>query len=1144
MFKSIKIGTKITTLVIVVALVTIATVSYLAYNFSQKALEERNLQNLVIINQKKGERIADYFKQFSNNHRLIAESTLVRKALGDFEDEAEMDKDEAMDALYDRIETFIETLNKNYGYQSAIITNLDGQVIFSNDRKARVGSYYSPADGNVLTEGLEKTYISQVQKIDDAFSIQVSGPAYDENGNKVGVLILQSPMEPIFAIAQDSVGLGKSGETFVGRVFNNKAVYITPLKEEPDAVLRKGHYIGERNGIPLQKAVQGEEGAAYELDYREVDALHTWATIPFLEWGIVTKIDKNEILGDAQQLLNRFIITGLIEVVFALILSLLFSRILFSPLISLKSTLQLLGKGILPDKVVKKSNDELGQMAETLGNLVDALKRTANFAREIGEGDYDADFKPLSENDTLGNSLLSMRENIQEAEKRDKERNWIVSGVAEVGEILRSHSELGPLGDDVIAYVTNKIGAIQGAFYVVNDDNPEDKFIEIKSSYAYGKKKFLKGSYRFAEGLIGQAAIEQDTILRTEIPRDYVTITSGLLGDQRPSCILIVPLITNEQVFGVVEFAGFTKFNSSQVKFVQEISLITARTVFNIKVNERTRRLLAESQAMSVELQEKQEVLRQNAEEMEATQEELKHTNQRLEEQIEEVNRTQKRMALLLENASEVITIYEQDGTVRYISPSVEKILGYNQNEMVGQSYLDHVTADAKPLVEEMFQKLVDNPFEKQSIQYTYIQKTGDLIWVESTGTNLLSDASIQGVLINTRDITERKRAEQEERMRSQMQALSENSPDLITRINTEGTIFYINPVIESYTGHGPDHFLRKPIKETEMPLAIIDQWMNVLGEVTEKREKVNTEMEFPSELGERIMQVNAIPEFNEEQGLESVLVVSHDITSRKLIELEIQNKNKKITESINYAKRIQGAILPNNSIIHKVLPDSFILYKAKDVVSGDFPWFMQRGDDIYIAAVDCTGHGVPGALISLIGYFLLNDIVRSRKIDKPGDILDMLDEGVTKTLRQDQDDSKTKDGMDIALMKINKNKQIAEYAGAHRPLYYVKDGELEEVKGDRFPIGGGIYKNQTKFTNTVFNYQEGDAVYFCSDGFPDQFGGPENRKFGPKRLRDLIMANQNKPMVELHQVFDDAWEDWKADYKQTDDVLLIGIRF
>ncbi|NBW37157.1 MAG: pas/pac sensor protein, partial [Cytophagia bacterium] len=216
---------------------------------------------------------------------------------------------------------------------------------------------------------------------------------------------------------------------------------------------------------------------------------------------------------------------------------------------------------------------------------------------------------------------------------------------------------------------------------------------------------------------------------------------------------------------------------------------------------------------------------------------------------------------------------------------------------------------------------------------------------------------------------------------------------------------------------------------------------------------------------------------------------------------------------------------------------------KPRDVVSGDFPWYMQVKDDIYIAAVDCTGHGVPGALLSLIGYFLLNDIVRSRKITEPGIILDLLDEGVTKTLRQDED-STTKDGMDIALCKINMNSREVEYAGAHRPLYVMKGGVMEEVKGNKFPIGGGIYKNQTNFTNTKLTLAKGDTIYFSSDGFPDQFGGPEGRKFGPKRVREVIERVHKLPMAEAHTIFDEEWESWRGEHKQTDDVLLIGIKF
>jgi PAS domain S-box-containing protein len=374
------------------------------------------------------------------------------------------------------------------------------------------------------------------------------------------------------------------------------------------------------------------------------------------------------------------------------------------------------------------------------------------------------------------------------------------------------------------------------------------------------------------------------------------------------------------------------------------------------------------------------------------------------------------------------------------------------------------------------------------------------------------------------------------------MQALSENSPDLITRLEHE-SISYINPVIQEYTGKNPDMFLNRNVKEVELDASILESWLRIVEEVNASNNTVATEMDFPTEMGKRVMQVNAIPEYDESNKIESVLVVSHDITERKLIELEIQNKNKKITESINYAKRIQNAILPNNRVINKALPDSFILYKPKDVVSGDFPWYMQIKDDIYIAAVDCTGHGVPGALLSLIGYFLLNDIVRSRKITEPGIILDLLDEGVTTTLRQDED-ATTKDGMDIALCKINYITREVEYAGAHRPLYIMRNGVMEEIKGNKFPIGGGIFKNQTNFTNTKLKLEKGDTIFFSSDGFPDQFGGPEVRKFGPKRVREIIERVHKLPMQEAAAVFDQEWEGWRSEEKQTDDVLLIGIKF
>jgi PAS domain S-box-containing protein len=468
--------------------------------------------------------------------------------------------------------------------------------------------------------------------------------------------------------------------------------------------------------------------------------------------------------------------------------------------------------------------------------------------------------------------------------------------------------------------------------------------------------------------------------------------------------------------------------------------------------------------------------------------------------------------------------------------------LGYGQKELQGKSDIGNIHPNTLEVAKGLFKSLLEKPDEKVTVQYEYKTKDGNYIWLESTGTNFMNNRAIRGFILNSRDITERRRAEQEQRMRSKMQALSENSPDLITRLEHD-SISYINPTIESYTGKSPKQFLNKKVKETELNTTILDQWLSIVEQVNASNDTVAMEMDFPTDQGKRIMQVNAIPEYDEQKNIESVLVVSHDITERKEIEVEIQNKNKKINDSINYAKRIQNAILPNTRHINKSLPDSFILYKPRDVVSGDFPWFVQIKNDIFIAAVDCTGHGVPGALLSLIGYFLLNDIVRSRKITEPGKILDLLDEGVTQTLRQDQEDSATKDGMDIALCRINTETRTVEYAGAHRPLWYMKGGVMEEVKGNKFPIGGGIYKNQTNFTTTKLELAKGDSFYFSSDGFPDQFGGQEVRKFGPKKTREIIEQIYKKPMREAAQIFDTEWEAWKGEHKQTDDVLLIGIK-
>lgn len=276
----------------------------------------------------------------------------------------------------------------------------------------------------------------------------------------------------------------------------------------------------------------------------------------------------------------------------------------------------------------------------------------------------------------------------------------------------------------------------------------------------------------------------------------------------------------------------------------------------------------------------------------------------------------------------------------------------------------------------------------------------------------------------------------------------------------------------------------------------------------------------------------------NQNQMLEEqVRVRTAEIVEQKEI---IEEKNKDITDSINYAKRIQEATLASKEIKYKLFPDAFVLFKPKDIVSGDFYWFAGKNGKRLISACDCTGHGVPGALMSMIGNNLLNKIVNEKAVTSPGSILIELDEEVRLTLKKDENKD-SKDGMDIALLTFS-NERDLEYAGANRPLWIVRDGKLEEIKPTKLSIGGDRYGQQIDFINHSIQLQKGDTVYISSDGFADQFNN-DDKKLMTRRFKEILLSIQNLPMPEQEKYLDDFIEKWKGGLEQTDDILVIGVR-
>lgn len=255
-----------------------------------------------------------------------------------------------------------------------------------------------------------------------------------------------------------------------------------------------------------------------------------------------------------------------------------------------------------------------------------------------------------------------------------------------------------------------------------------------------------------------------------------------------------------------------------------------------------------------------------------------------------------------------------------------------------------------------------------------------------------------------------------------------------------------------------------------------------------------------------------------------------------------ISAQNEEIRSSILYAKRIQNAVLPEERILNQILQDYFILFKPRDIVSGDFYWMARKNGKSIVVAADCTGHGVPGAFMSMLGVSLLNEIVNKYDDLKANQILDYLREDVKKTLSQTGKLDETKDGMDLALCIHDTENNRIEYAGAYNSLYMIRDCELIEYKADKMPIGihAGV---EVPFTNHEIEIQKGDAFYLFSDGYADQFGGEKGKKFRSKPFKRLLVGIHYKSMPEQKKILDKTIENWKGDFDQIDDMLVIGFR-
>ncbi len=322
----------------------------------------------------------------------------------------------------------------------------------------------------------------------------------------------------------------------------------------------------------------------------------------------------------------------------------------------------------------------------------------------------------------------------------------------------------------------------------------------------------------------------------------------------------------------------------------------------------------------------------------------------------------------------------------------------------------------------------------------------------------------------------------------------------------------------------------------------------NKIDEVIEKCVNKKSSLSFESEITTRDStnkwtQTTISPTLNTTGEAHKLVLIDTDITDAKKAEAEIAKQNKQITSSILYAKRIQNAVLSPVEIIDSYLPEHYIMFRPRDIVSGDFYWAAEKDNKLIVTAADCTGHGVPGAFMSMLGITFLNQIIAENrdKVINANYILDELRDKVKSSLRQTGKEGEAKDGMDMSLCIIDKDEMKAEFSGAQNSLVLIRDGQITEYKGDMMPIG--ISYNEIPFKNKIFDIQTGDIIYMYSDGYPDQFHHKTKQKFYSKRLKLFLQKIGKKSLKEQGEILEETFDDWKGDFRQIDDVIVVGLR-
>jgi methyl-accepting chemotaxis protein len=338
------------------------------------------------------------------------------------------------------------------------------------------------------------------------------------------------------------------------------------------------------------------------------------------------------------QLLTILLLSMILLFIAASLAAYLYSRkYIVQPIILLKNAILEIGQGKILNTQFEKRSDEIGEITNAISVLMEGMNAKSKFAIQIGQGNYQEKFQLISEDDIMGKALIEMRNNLQENAEEERKRIWATTGLAEIGLLLRqSNLSSQELFIQIVRFVVKYVRCNQGAMFILKEDESEEEYLHLVACYAYERRKFLETKIRIGQGVVGQCVLEKSTNYLTEIPKDYINITSGL-GSAPPTSLLVVPLKVNEKVCGALELASFNKFERFEIDLIEKLAEQIASTIISVSINEKTRQLLEATQQQAAQMREQEEEMHQNVEELNATQEEMSRKEKEYQDRIQEL---------------------------------------------------------------------------------------------------------------------------------------------------------------------------------------------------------------------------------------------------------------------------------------------------------------------------------------------------------------------------------------------------------------------------------------------------------------------------------------------------------------------------